>query len=171
MAQNLSAESRPSLRVSSKLAGKIAPCFIGEEGGSIQLPQEVAIVCPHREFEGLQRVTGPLGARSRSRLHSPWLLRLAQRELDETNKLHTEGIQSLGSPMTPLVGQRADVLRELFCKPEREIAGYLPKHFFHCINRILNHNSAAIDKKGGQLKLVRRANLSCMDVKENGEFG
>ena len=34
---------------------KIAPCFIGEEGGSIQLPQEVAIVCPHREFEGLQR--------------------------------------------------------------------------------------------------------------------
>ena len=36
-------------------ASKIAPCFIGEEGGSIQLPQEVAIVCPHREFEGLQR--------------------------------------------------------------------------------------------------------------------
>ena len=35
-------------------ASKIAPCFIGEEGGSIQLPQEVAIVCPHREFEGLQ---------------------------------------------------------------------------------------------------------------------
>ena len=33
-------------------------------------------------------------------------------------------------------GQRADVLRELFCKPEREIAGYLPKHFFHCINCI-----------------------------------
>ena len=31
-------------------ASKIAPCFIGEEGGSIQLPQEVAIVCPHREF-------------------------------------------------------------------------------------------------------------------------
>ena len=26
-------------------ASKIAPCFIGEEGGSIQLPQEVAIVC------------------------------------------------------------------------------------------------------------------------------
>ena len=38
-------------------ASKIAPCFIGEEGGSIQLPQEVAIVCPHREFEGLQRDT------------------------------------------------------------------------------------------------------------------
>ena len=36
-------------------ASKIAPCFIGEEGGSIQLPQEVAIVCPHREFEGPQR--------------------------------------------------------------------------------------------------------------------
>ena len=36
-------------------ASKIAPCFIGEEGGSIQLPQEVAIVCPHREVEGLQR--------------------------------------------------------------------------------------------------------------------
>ena len=36
-------------------ASKIAPCFIGEEGGSIQLLQEVAIVCPHREFEGLQR--------------------------------------------------------------------------------------------------------------------
>jgi hypothetical protein len=36
-------------------ASKIAPCFIGEEGGSIQLPQEVAIVGPHREFEGLQR--------------------------------------------------------------------------------------------------------------------
>ena len=36
-------------------ASKIAPCFIGEEGGSIQLPQEVAIVCPHREFEGLQK--------------------------------------------------------------------------------------------------------------------
>ena len=36
-------------------ASKIAPCFIGEEGGSIQVPQEVAIVCPHREFEGLQR--------------------------------------------------------------------------------------------------------------------
>ena len=36
-------------------ASKIAPCFIGEEGGSIQLPQEVAIVCSHREFEGLQR--------------------------------------------------------------------------------------------------------------------
>ena len=36
-------------------ASKIAPCFMGEEGGSIQLPQEVAIVCPHREFEGLQR--------------------------------------------------------------------------------------------------------------------
>ena len=38
-------------------ASKIAPCFIGEEGGSIQLPQEVAIVCPHREFEGLQKDT------------------------------------------------------------------------------------------------------------------
>ena len=36
-------------------ASKIAPCFIGEEGGSIQVLQEVAIVCPHREFEGLQR--------------------------------------------------------------------------------------------------------------------
>ena len=48
--------------------------------------------------------TEPLGLVLGSRLHSPWLLRLAQRELDETNKLHTEGIQSLGSPMTPLVG-------------------------------------------------------------------
>ena len=38
-------------------ASKIAPCFIGEEGGSIQLPQEVTIVCPHREFEGLQKDT------------------------------------------------------------------------------------------------------------------
>ena len=38
--------------------------------------------------------TGPLGARSRF---------TSARELDETNKLHTEGIQSLGSPMTPLV--------------------------------------------------------------------
>ena len=36
-------------------ASKIAPCFIGEEGGSIQVPQEVAIVCPHREIEGMQR--------------------------------------------------------------------------------------------------------------------
>ena len=36
-------------------ASKIAPCFIGEEGGSIQVPQEVAIVCPHREVEGMQR--------------------------------------------------------------------------------------------------------------------
>ena len=41
--------------VPASWASKIAPCFIGEEGGSIQLPQEVAIVCPHREFEGLQR--------------------------------------------------------------------------------------------------------------------
>ena len=38
-------------------ASKIALCFIGEEGRSIQLPQEVAIVCPHREFEGLQKDT------------------------------------------------------------------------------------------------------------------
>jgi len=38
-------------------ASKIAPCFTREEGGSRQLPQEVAIVCPHREFEGLQRDT------------------------------------------------------------------------------------------------------------------
>ena len=37
------------------VSGVSAPCFIGEEGGSIQLPQEVAIVCPHREFEGLQK--------------------------------------------------------------------------------------------------------------------
>ena len=36
-------------------ASKIAPCFIGEEGGSIQVPQEVSFACPHRVFEGLQR--------------------------------------------------------------------------------------------------------------------
>ena len=39
-------------------ASKIAPCFIGEEGGSIQAPQEVAIVCPHREVEGMQGDAG-----------------------------------------------------------------------------------------------------------------
>ena len=36
-------------------ASKIAPCFIGEEGGAIQVPQEVSFACPHRVFEGLQR--------------------------------------------------------------------------------------------------------------------
>ena len=36
-------------------ASKIAPCFIGEEGGAIQAPQEVSFACPHRVFEGLQR--------------------------------------------------------------------------------------------------------------------
>jgi len=37
------------------LASKIAPCFIGEEGGAIQVPQEVSFACPYRVFEGLQR--------------------------------------------------------------------------------------------------------------------
>ena len=36
-------------------ASKIAPCFLGEEGGAIQAPQEVSFSCPHRVFEGLQR--------------------------------------------------------------------------------------------------------------------
>jgi len=36
-------------------ASKIAPCFIGEEGGAIQVPQEVSFACPQRVFEGLQR--------------------------------------------------------------------------------------------------------------------
>ena len=49
-----------------------------------------------------------------SRLHSPLLLRLAQREWDETNKLHTEGIQSLGSPMTPLVGSASRCTAQAF---------------------------------------------------------
>ena len=35
-------------------ASKIAPCFLGEEGG-VQAPQEVSFTCPHRVFEGLQR--------------------------------------------------------------------------------------------------------------------
>ena len=41
-----------SALLACKLGCKIAP--IGEEGGSTQMPLEVAIVCPHREFEGLQ---------------------------------------------------------------------------------------------------------------------
>ena len=36
-------------------ARKIAPCFLEEEGGAIQAPQEVSFSCPHRVFEGLQR--------------------------------------------------------------------------------------------------------------------
>ena len=36
-------------------ASKIAPCFLGEEGGATQAPQEVSFSCPHRVFEGLQR--------------------------------------------------------------------------------------------------------------------
>jgi len=37
-------------------ASKIAPCFIGEEGGSIQLPQEVAIVCPFERFPSFAKI-------------------------------------------------------------------------------------------------------------------
>ena len=55
--------------------------------------------------------------------------------------------------------QRANVLRKLFCKPEREIAGCLLKYFFHCIHCIPQPHSAAID-------MNRRANLFCMDVKD-----
>ena len=36
-------------------ASKIAPCFVGEAGGSTQAPQEISFSCPHRVFEGLQR--------------------------------------------------------------------------------------------------------------------
>ena len=32
--------------------------------------------------------------------------------------------------------QRANVLRKLFCKPEREVAGCVRKYFFYCFDRI-----------------------------------
>ena len=39
-------------------ASKIAPCFIGDAGGNIQRPQEVSILCPKRDNEGLQTDDG-----------------------------------------------------------------------------------------------------------------
>ena len=67
------------------------------------------------------------GARSRSRMHSPWLLRSAPRELNETNILHTEGIQSPG-PMTPLVGgSRGAPFGEGTLSPLRRYLKPLPK--------------------------------------------
>jgi len=39
-------------------ASKIAPCFIGDAGGSTQRPQEVNILCPNRDNEGLQNDDG-----------------------------------------------------------------------------------------------------------------
>ena len=41
--------------VSCKLGQQDCTVLHREEDGSIQLPQEVPIVCPHRGFEGLQR--------------------------------------------------------------------------------------------------------------------
>ena len=79
--------------------------------------------------------TGPLWAYSRFTSALLWLLRLAQRELEETNKLHREGIQYLGSRMTPLVGSASRCTARAFLQGAWN-CGYLPKHFFHCINRI-----------------------------------
>ena len=103
--------------------------------------------------------TGPLGARSRSRLHSPWLLRLAQRELDETNTWHTEGIQSLGSPGTPLVESASKYTAQASASRSVKLRAACVNTSSTVSIASLSHNSAAIDMK-------RRANLSCMDVKE-----
>ena len=80
--------------------------------------------------------------------------------MDKTNTWHTEGIQSLGSPGTPLVESASKCTAQAFLQ-SRSV-----KLRAACVNTSstvsiasLSHNSAAIDMK-------RRANLSCMDVKE-----
>ena len=48
---------QPSLPGFQQVGSKIAPCFLGDAGGSTQRPQEVTIVCPNRDWEGRQRDT------------------------------------------------------------------------------------------------------------------
>ena len=56
MASNLSVVSLPYLRGSLQVGlAKLHRVLSVRKGGSIQVPQEVAIVCPHREVEGMQR--------------------------------------------------------------------------------------------------------------------
>ena len=60
--------------------------------------------CKDRAFSGTS-----------AKLEEKNLLRLAQRELGETNKLHTEGISvSGGSPMTPLIGSTSRCTAQAF---------------------------------------------------------
>ena len=104
--------------------------------------------------------TGPLEARSRFTSALSVAAPISSERIGQTNTWHTEGIQSLGSPGTPLVESASKCTAQAFLQ-SRSV-----KLRAACVNTSstvsiasLSHNSAAIDMK-------RRANLSCMDVKE-----
>ena len=111
-------------------ASKIAPCFIGEEGGSIQLPQEVAIVCPHREFEGLQRdaVDQVLQAVKFTDKNAPGL-NLALDEDFQTSNCFTELIRgyTMGAVEPYTRGSRGAPFGEGTLSPLRRYLKPLPK--------------------------------------------
>ena len=114
-----------------------------------------------REWDRLVTTTftGPLGARSRFMSGLSVAAPISSERIGRNQYVAYRSQQSLGSPGLRSSSQRANVLRKLFCKPEREVAGCVRKYVFYCSIASLSHNSAAIDMK-------RRANLSCMDVKE-----
>ena len=72
-----------------------------------------------------------------SHLHSPWLLRLARREIGRNHNVAYRGIQSLGLPGTPLVESASRCTAQLFCKPGSvKLQGCMRKYFFYCIDCI-----------------------------------